>query len=229
MITRLGTAPRARGLDYRAFQAHWSGDHADLARELPGLRRYVQNHALLQDGVPPLGYVGFDACSETDFDDVDAMDAAFASQHYRSSVTDDERLLIDRSGFRLGLMQSRTLYDAEPNASAVKLMTFWHLHPGATLRELEELLDGPGQVDARAAGALRHRQMIEIPGAHASRAPAVCNAVDVLWLADQTAAQAFLLSEHAHATAYEMAAACRGATRLMAREITILAAPDREQ
>src|SRR6185436_17743997 len=97
VIVRIGLAPREADLDYEGFAAHWSGQHGDLAREIPGLRSYVQNHALLRDGEPLLPYPGFDACSELEFDSIEAMDAGFASEHYRQAVVADEHSLIDKA------------------------------------------------------------------------------------------------------------------------------------
>ncbi len=222
VITRLGTAPRARGLDCAAFQEHWRSGHADVARELPGLRRYVQNHAILRDGRPLLGYPGFDACSEVEFDSLQAMDEAFSSEHYRGAVSADEQSLIDRARFRPALLSRRVLIAGEPAADAVKLMTFWQLDPEASLAQLESCLAGPGRIEATAFGVQRHEQLIQIEGAHEGRTAAACAAVDSLWLADVQAALALLQSAEAHRAAWELASIGRGATRLLAREITVV-------
>ncbi|MGH2882625.1 MAG: EthD domain-containing protein, partial [Solirubrobacteraceae bacterium] len=66
-------APRAEGLTFEAAQEHWRTAHGDVASGIPGLRGYVQNHAVLRDGLPLLPYPGFDACSELEFADFDAM------------------------------------------------------------------------------------------------------------------------------------------------------------
>ena len=119
MITRVGMAPRAAHLTREQFQAHWRDAHADAAAQLPGLRGYVQNHAVLPLVLPA---PPFDACSEIDFDDLDAMEAAFASELYRGAVTADERKFIDRTGFLLMLTERHVLDDAEPGP--YKLLTF---------------------------------------------------------------------------------------------------------
>jgi uncharacterized protein (TIGR02118 family) len=100
MLVRVGMAPRAAGLTVEQCQAHWRGAHADAARALPGLRRYVQNHAVLRGGRPLLPHPGFDVCAETEFDDLAAMDAAFASEQYRGAVVADEARLIDQGALR---------------------------------------------------------------------------------------------------------------------------------
>jgi len=213
-VVRLGTAPRAAGLSYAAFQEHWSGQHAGVAAGLPGLRRYVQNHAVLQDGRPLLPYAGFDACSEIEFDSVQAMDAAFASEFYRSDVTADEHSLIDRPRFMLALLERRVLADGP--REGVKLLSFWRATARAGTGELAEALSGAWPAPAR------HEQLLALGGAHDGRPGPVCDAVDVLWFADAPAALAFLDGDAAQEGHWRLAGigACVG--RLIAREITVV-------
>lgn len=126
-------APRAPGLTRAAFQAHWRSEHAGVAAGLPGLRGYVQNHAVLGgDGEPLLRPAPpFDACSEIDFDDLEAMDAAFGSELYRGAVAADERSFIDREGFLLMLTERQVVVDAAPGP--YKLLTFLREDAGAAL------------------------------------------------------------------------------------------------
>ncbi len=101
MITRFGMAPRRADMSIDQFQRHWRTSHADAAGQIPGLRRYTQNHSLLEYGRYLLGYPGFDACSELDFDSVEAMDQGFASETYQTLVRDDEDDFIDKSRFSI--------------------------------------------------------------------------------------------------------------------------------
>ena len=182
MITRVGMAPRAAGLTYEASQEHWRYEHADLAGQLPGLRGYVQNHAVLADGraapaVPRLRRL----LRDLEFDSLAAMDEAFASEHYLGAVIADEHSLIDKSRFALILTERRVLADGDPGAGAVKLLTFLPLDPRSTRAALDERLAGPYREIVAEAGPLRHEQLLEIPGAHEGRLPALCAAVDILW------------------------------------------------
>ena len=88
-LVRVGMAPRAAGLTPAECQTHWRTAHADAARSLPGLRGYVQNHAVLRDGEPLLPYPGFDVCAETEFDDLAAWTprSPASSTRARSSRT----------------------------------------------------------------------------------------------------------------------------------------------
>ena len=54
------------------FRRYWRETHGPLGAAMPGVRKYVQNHATA-DGTP------FDGVAEMWFDDMAAMAAAFAS------------------------------------------------------------------------------------------------------------------------------------------------------
>lgn len=189
MIIRVGMAPRRTGLSISEFQRHWRGPHADAALRIPNLRGYVQNHAVLNsDGRPLLPYPGFDACAETVFDDLAGMDEGFASATYQQDVRADERELIDGSGFAVLLCERSELDTRPAPTDAVKLMTFWRLHPSCSREELVALAAGPYAEEAGRAGALRHEQLVPSIEAHVGRQPMACDLVDCLWFA--TAAQA---------------------------------------
>jgi uncharacterized protein (TIGR02118 family) len=222
MITRVGMAPRAAGLSYTSFQEHWRSEHAGLAGEIPGLRSYVQNHAVLEDGRPLFAYPGFDACSELEFDTLATMDDGFASEHYREAVTADEHALIDKSRFGMILTERRVLVDGEPGEGAVKLLTFLPLHPGSTRQALSARLAGPYREIVAAARPLRHEQLLEIQGAHEGRIPAVAAAVDVLWFPHPADALELVRGEVGHEAGYALAGAAFGLERLLARPIRVV-------
>jgi uncharacterized protein (TIGR02118 family) len=222
VIVRTGMAPREASLDYEALQAHWRTDHADLAGQLEGLRSYVQNHAVLEDGRPLLPYVGFDACSELEWDSLEAMDAAFASEHYRQAVVADERSLIDKSRFLLLLSERRVLRDGDPGPDAVKLLTYLPLDARSTTDELFDVLAGPYAEIAAEAEPLRHEQLLELPGAHEGRLPPVFRAVDILWFATPDEAVAFVHGDLGHRAGYELAGRAFGLERLVARPFRVV-------
>jgi uncharacterized protein (TIGR02118 family) len=113
VIARLGMAARAPHLSYEDFQAHWAGSHGDATLALPGLRGYVQLPAVLSDGAPVLSEWGYDAISTLDFDSVEAMDAAFASEGYRTVVKADEAKFIDKSIFQYGVYSRTVLREGD--------------------------------------------------------------------------------------------------------------------
>lgn len=82
-------------LTREAFLDWWLGQHADLARELPGLRRLVFNVVAGDDAE-------FDGVSELWFDSQADFEAAYATEHGQRVAADSlamvsrrERLLVD--------------------------------------------------------------------------------------------------------------------------------------
>lgn len=222
MITRLGMAPRAAGLGYEAFQTHWRSEHASLAGALPGLRSYVQNHAVLEGGRPLFPYPGFDACSEIEFDSLEAMDDAFASEHYQGAVTADEHELIDKSRFALLLSERRVLQDGQAGEGAVKVLTFLPVDPRSTRGALAELLAGRYRSAVAEAEPLRHEQLLEIPGAHEGRLPLLFAAVDILWFPSVERALGFIHGDVGHRAGYVLAGTAFGLERLVARPVRVV-------
>jgi len=222
VIVRFVSAPRVRGLSYEEFQAHWRGEHGTVAGQIPGVRGYVQNHAVLTGGFPLLPYVGFDALSEISFDSVAAMDEGFASDHFRGAVTADEQVLVDKTHFYLLLAERRVLDDRPVPDGAVKLITCLPLEAGASIGDLGEALAGPYREALSGVPIRRHEQLLEVPGAHVGRAPAFCAAADLLWFDDSATALAFLTSEAADRARRELTGLAFGAERIIARPVTIV-------
>jgi uncharacterized protein (TIGR02118 family) len=215
-ITRVGLAPRAPGLTLAAAQSHWRTEHRDLALGLPGLRSYVQNHAVLREGVPLLPYPGFDVCAETEFDSVEAMRSAFASEHYQSTVRSDEANLIDRHRFMLALTRRRVLSDGLPPNGAVKLMTFLRAHPMSDPRALVNVLAGPYAAAANEVSPLRHELLITQEWAHEGEQTPCCDVIDVLWFAQPDDALRAVLGPLSERAGWLLGGLAFGTERLIA-------------
>lgn len=85
---------RREGSTPEEFRDWWLGPHAELAAELPGLRRLRFN--VVDEGA------GYDGVSELWFDSREAFEAAYASEHGQRVAADSlahvgrrERLLVD--------------------------------------------------------------------------------------------------------------------------------------
>lgn len=68
MVKLIAVAGRAAGLSVADFQQRWAEGHGAFGARVPGLRRYVQNHALPEgySGTPPINHDGW---AELWFDD----------------------------------------------------------------------------------------------------------------------------------------------------------------
>lgn len=92
----------APGRDRAQLREHWTNVHGPLSLELPGLRRYVQNHPIeaIGDGgrTGSLDGMRFDAFSEAWWDNRAAFDEAMASPE-RAPMAADGDTLWDRTTF----------------------------------------------------------------------------------------------------------------------------------
>ena len=216
-------APRRRGSSIEEFQRHWRDQHADAVRAMPGLLRYVQNHAVLDgQGRPGFAYPGFDACAEMDFEDVAAMDRSFESAQYTGAVRQDETALIEHRGFALLLCARQVRIDAPVSAAPVKLLTFYRFDPRSDARAARAALEGPYADVVARAGVLGHEQLVVQPEEHRGRIPPVCDLVDILWFAASADAMDFPASAVGLDAAEALAGRVFGAERLVARPITVV-------
>ena len=172
MIVRLGMAPRNDGTSFEQFQEHWRTSHADVVSTMPGLRGYVQLHAVLEGGVPVLPYPGFDACSALSFDDVAGMDAAFDSPTFRQDVQQDEKAFVDKTRFTCVIGDWRSALASVDALGPVVLAVLWRcgpgLAPGALADVLAERLDGTA-----------HGLLVADHDAHEGRFPVAADVVEM--------------------------------------------------
>jgi uncharacterized protein (TIGR02118 family) len=90
MIKAIYTAARKPGLGLEEFQQHWFEVHGELGSRVPGLRRYVQNHA------PPEAYavrqLTHDGFSEMWFDDLESLQRSRKSPEWAKLSEDGPTL-----------------------------------------------------------------------------------------------------------------------------------------
>lgn len=116
MVKTLVFACRMPGLSLAEFFAHWRDVHGALASRAPGLRRYVQNHAV------PLGYAWgnqrYDGWAEMWFDDLDAVYGAISSAEWQELRVDGNDLFT-RSHMGIGI--GREVIQKEPDWTPTSL------------------------------------------------------------------------------------------------------------
>jgi uncharacterized protein (TIGR02118 family) len=76
---------RRPGMTFGDFSRYWRDQHAPIGAALPGVRKYVQNHASATlDGSPP----PCDGFSELWFDDMESLQRALASPEAQAALVD---------------------------------------------------------------------------------------------------------------------------------------------
>jgi len=85
MIKRVSLVRRKPGMSRAAFLTHWMGPHADIVRQLPGLRGL--RFGIVQRWTPE--DAAWDGVGELWFDNIEAADRAFAAEPHASRLRRD--------------------------------------------------------------------------------------------------------------------------------------------
>ena len=81
---------RRPGMSFNEFSRYWRDQHGPIGAALPGLRKYVQNHAGATLDGSPLPCDGF---AELWFDDMRSLERALASPEAQAALADSEKFL----------------------------------------------------------------------------------------------------------------------------------------
>jgi uncharacterized protein (TIGR02118 family) len=88
--------------DAAAFDRHYFGTHVPIAQKIPGLRKYEISQGSV---VTPAGPSGFHLIATLHFDDMAAIQKAFASAEGQAAVADVQTFTTDPP--RMLLFESR--------------------------------------------------------------------------------------------------------------------------
>jgi uncharacterized protein (TIGR02118 family) len=169
MINAINLLKRRQDLSGDEFQQYWRSRHADVIAKLPGVRRYVQSHPLLDicgDDDPV-----YDGVAELWADDSQAFRVIGASDAYIAVQADEENFL-DREAIVLVLTDEHVIKEGSVDDNGVKCIRFfnrrkdmpvdefqiyWRERYGPTIAALPSL-DRYVQYQARAGGYAKGRQ-----------------------------------------------------------------------
>jgi uncharacterized protein (TIGR02118 family) len=103
MVKGLFIASKLPGLTLDEFSSHWYEVHGPLAAKVPGLRRYVQNHAIPEAyGVRAMTHDGW---AEMWFDDLESLQRAVKSPEWQALREDGKTLFAQPMG--VGIARER--------------------------------------------------------------------------------------------------------------------------
>jgi uncharacterized protein (TIGR02118 family) len=87
MIKRISFIRRKQGMSEDEFFEHWTGTHADIVRQMPGVRglRFGRVRSWNPEGAR------WDGVGELWFDSVEAALAAFATEPFASMLVEDRK------------------------------------------------------------------------------------------------------------------------------------------
>jgi uncharacterized protein (TIGR02118 family) len=181
MIKVLTWFKRRPDLSVEQFLAHWQGPHADLARHLPGLRRYVQNpahrSAYARDREPR-----FDGVAETWFDDAAATRVVGSSDAY-AAILEDELRFMAVPPRHVAITTERTVVEGEPSGSdVVKQFSFVKRRDDLSVEQFRDYWwDVHGRLAIGLPGLVRYVQCVTTDGIYRSGAEPEADGVTVVW------------------------------------------------
>ncbi|MFL5927386.1 MAG: EthD family reductase [Gaiellaceae bacterium] len=75
------------------FLEHWMGTHAEIVKQLPGVRGL--RFGVVEEWTPPES--GWDGVGEVWFDSIEEAETAFATEPYHSLLAEDRKLLFEET------------------------------------------------------------------------------------------------------------------------------------
>ena len=216
MITRVFFGARRADMTTSACLDHWRGTHAAIGASMPGVRAYVQNHGVLDQGRFLLPYPGFDIMPELDWDDLDAMDRAIDSPAHATDSIDDEANFLDTSRTGYAVTERQVISDSRPPAGSVKLISLFRRSPTAPPEAFRDALSGPYAQAVQTVAPLRHELLLTLPDRQ-GRPPFALQAIDIIWFGAPEDALAWTRSDAAYRAAWTLAGVAFGSERLIAR------------
>ena len=200
-IYRCGVFDRRRGLTDAEFRRHWADVHGALAKKLPGLGTYRQNHILerlYEAGDSPVQAI--DGVSQLSFDTVADMVRSDASPEYAACKEDIPKF---QGSITVLVLESDEIIPASSDTPApAKLLWVSTRRDGNASEGLRQRwLDANRSAARDVPGARRFVQNFVIDRGHAVKTaalsgdPSGAEAVSELWFDDAQQLKAAVASE----------------------------------
>jgi len=192
MIIRTGLIRNRDDVSKEAFERHWLNVHGPLARAVPHLRAYTQNHVVASHVATPMAMHRIDGVSQLWFDDVAAMDQAMASAEQRACVDDIKAFL---SAVSIVIQQPGTWSHFGARASrGAKVMAVLLGDPAASASYAAHLRESFARTVPN-GGSVRVNPVIErgyVVDSDVPRSEDIVAAIAEVWFNERTEAQTAL-------------------------------------
>ena len=103
MIKRVSLVRRREGMSHEEFVAHWTGRHAEIVRQLPGLRGL--RFGVVRRWSPE--EAAWDGVGEVWFDTIEDAERAFATEPFLGMLVADRKLFLGEA--QSGFVEERTV------------------------------------------------------------------------------------------------------------------------
>jgi uncharacterized protein (TIGR02118 family) len=108
MLKRVSLVRRKSGMSREAFLAHWMGPHAEIVRQLPGLRGL--RFGIVQHWSP--AEAQWDGVGELWFDSTADVERAFSTEPFISMLIEDRRKFLGETQWCL--VEEHTVIPPDP-------------------------------------------------------------------------------------------------------------------
>lgn len=153
MIKLIAVPTKKPGITLEQFSDRWLNGHAPYLRRVPGLRRYVQSHRVV-DG-PEGGNAPYPGFASLWFDDEEAARAAPKSPEMTAAISHSEDFSVP-GATKVFVAREHVMRDTPATPGMVKLVFFMYRKPGMTPEAFRKhWLEVHGQLALKHLGALR--------------------------------------------------------------------------
>ncbi len=182
MLKAITFVKRKPGMSVEDFQAYWRAKHPEVVVRLPGLRRYVQSHALLAGYRK--GELPWDGIAEVWMDDADGFRRLPGTREY-DAVLADEKRFIGRSSVLL--VDDAVIKDGPVAADGVKNIEFVNRPKGMDVEKFHDYWrDVHGPIAAKIPVLRRYVQSHARMGAYRDGREPIYDGCAITWF-DSTA------------------------------------------
>jgi uncharacterized protein (TIGR02118 family) len=182
MIKAITFVKRRPGMSVEDFQAYWRTRHPEVVVRLPGLRRYVQSHALLAGYRK--GELPWDGIAEVWMDDADSFRRLPGTPEYDAVLADETRF-IGRSSVLL--VDDVVVKDGPVREDGVKNIEFINRPKSMDVRQFHAYWrDVHGPIAARIPVLRRYVQSHARMGAYRDGREPIYDGCAITWF-DSTA------------------------------------------
>ena len=122
---------RKPNMSVEEFQTYWRFTHAEVVKQLPHVKRYVQSHPLI--GGYRKGGLLYDGLAEIWVDDTNILREMATTNAYRDIVEDEENF-IDRQSLTLILTEEHVIKNGDIPKNGVKNIEFVTRKPGMDIQ-----------------------------------------------------------------------------------------------
>ena len=130
---------RKPNMSVEEFQTYWRFTHAEVVRQLPHVKRYVQSHPLI--GGYRKGDLIYDGLAEIWVDDTNSLREMAPTDAYRNVVADEENF-IDRQSLTLILTEEHVIKNGSAPKNGVKNIEFVTRKLGMDIQSFQQYWRG---------------------------------------------------------------------------------------